>query len=181
MPKVICAECKAIEDIDEAPASLTAFLCARCEARAAQPTKPSEKHIPRKKHGTRVMLPITCARCGKSDTLDYVPKGGDLDAALCGACAQQAFGDRKDWAKVQEEKKKDLRLEHPFQCSQCGRTDYLPFEPRRDREYECNLCRFDHELPSPDRIKGRESAGSGGVFIRRTDRSTTPPTDPAED
>ncbi len=171
MPKIICSKCKAIEEVDEQRAAAESVLCSECRAVDA-PTGDSRqqrkrKSVPRKEHGTRVMLPITCAECGEPDTLDYVPKGADLDEVLCSECAREQFGTDSAWARIEQTKKRESGDEEwEFECDECGRTDYLPFEPREDRHYECNLCRLDHDTPSPERLKGRKKA-AGGVFIRR--------------
>ncbi len=181
MPKVICAVCKDLHDVDEAPPALTSFVCESCEAFRKKAPREHKKHIPRKKHGTRVMLPITCARCGKDDTLDYVPKGADFDDVLCSECADAAFGDRTDWQKVQQEKEKEAKKEYPFTCDECGRKDYLPFKPKEDRVYSCNMCRFEHDTPSKDRLEGRQKAGGAGVFIRRKNKASDTSDAPPED
>lgn len=174
MPKIICAQCKSIETIDEEPAADETVLCSTCRQRseakqsAGRGTRRGKrKTVPRKKHGTRVMLPITCAECGETDTLDYVPKGADLDDVLCRDCAREEFGTDSDWARIERKKAREHGDEWEFECDSCGRTDYLPFEPKPDRVYECNLCRYDHEVPSRDRLANREKA-AGGVFIRRS-------------
>ncbi len=172
MPKIICTRCKNIEDVSEEMASEETFICSKCERAARKKSRASarqrRKSIPRKQHGTRVMLPITCAECGETDTLDYVPKGADLDDVLCQDCAREQFGTDSDWARIERKKNKRNKAdkEWEFECDECGRTDYLPFEPQPDRHYECNLCRLDHDTPSPERLSGREKA-AGGVFIRR--------------
>ena len=169
MPKIICARCKAIEDVDEETAARDTILCSKCEIASRSKSRArseKRKSIPRKQHGTRVMLPITCAECGEPDTLDYVPKGADLDDVLCGKCAQEQFGSDSPWARIDRKKKGQKDQEWEFECDECGRTDYLPFEPQPDRHYECNLCRLDHDTPSPERLSGKEKA-AGGVFIRR--------------
>lgn len=166
MPKIICARCKAIEDVKTLPEPGTTVLCTNCRLQGHKGPARKIKSIPRKQHGTRVMLPITCSECGEKDTLDYVPKGAALDEVLCRSCALKAFGPDSDWARVVRYKEKDAKKEYEFSCDECGRTDYLPFEPREDRTYLCNLCRFDHDTPSKDRLAGREKT-AGGVFIRR--------------
>lgn len=170
MPKIICTRCKSIEHVDDAPASASAVLCSKCGRQSrsdeTRPSRRRRKTSPRKKHGTRVMLPITCANCGTEDTLDYVPKGADLDDVLCSDCAREKFGTDSDWARVERKKARDKGREWSFECDECGRTDWVPFEPKPDRTYLCNLCRFDHDTPSPERLAGREKA-AGGVFIRR--------------
>lgn len=169
MPRIICGQCKTIENVEETPPRGQKVLCSKC---AASPRRVSEgpkkrKNIPRKSHGTRVMLPITCAECGKLDTLDYVPKGTKLEEILCSGCAQEKFGTDSDWARVDRAKEREAKnKEWPFECSECGKTDYLPFEPYPDREFQCNMCRFEHEVPSHERLAGRKKA-AGGVFIRR--------------
>lgn len=176
MPKIICAQCKSIEDVEEEPSSLETVLCSTCQQHARKAPDSSRSRsrrkrsgsVPRKKHGTRVMLPITCVECGESDTLDYVPKGADLDDVLCRSCAREEFGTDSDWARIERDKDQDRseRKEWKFKCDECGRTDYLPFEPKPDRHYECNMCRLDHDTPSHERLEGRKQA-AGGVFIRR--------------
>lgn len=175
MPKVICSECQSIKDVESRPESTIDFVCSDCKkgdrSSSPQGRKRKKKKIPRKDHGTRVMLPITCAECGQTDTLDYVPKGADLDDVLCSECARDQFGTDSDWARIDRAKEKESGdKEWEFQCDECGRTDYLPFEPKDDRTYECNLCRLDHDTPSEDRLKDREVA-AGGVFIRRNSDS----------
>ena len=170
MPKIICAQCKAIENVQETPSSAGPVLCSSCRRVSRGKTSGAQrprKNIPRKQHGTRVMLPITCAECGEPDTLDYVPKGANLDEVLCSKCAREEFGTDSDWARVDRSKQRESsRKEWAFECAECGRTDYVPFEPHPERTYECNLCRLDHDTPSPGRLDGREKA-AGGVFIRR--------------
>ncbi len=173
MAKIICAQCKSIEDVDDEPRAAETFLCSECRkadgsnAGKRSRKKEKSKSIPRKQHGTRVMLPITCAECGETDTLDYVPKGADLDDVLCSDCAREEFGTDSDWARIERTKEEEADdKEWRFECDECGRVDYLPFEPKPDREYECNLCRLDHDTPKKDRLSGREEA-AGGVFIRR--------------
>lgn len=178
MPKVICTRCKSIEDVDDAPPSTEAVLCSDCRQKKKRPgktrrssRKKRNQSVPRKDHGTRVMLPITCAKCGETDTLDYVPKGAALDDVLCRECAREEFGTDSDWARMDRTKKNESDDdEWEFECDKCGRTDYLPFEPKPDREYQCNLCRLDHDTPSKERLQGRKQA-AGGVFIRRGDDS----------
>ena len=41
----------------------------------------------RSPHGTRVLKRIVCSRCGKSDTLQFVPRADE--APLCQACASE--------------------------------------------------------------------------------------------
>lgn len=169
MPKIICARCKSIEDVDEQPDAQEAVLCSDCRAvdESESSQKRRRKKVPRKEHGTRVMLPITCAECGEADTLDYVPKGAKLDEVLCRDCAREEFGTDSDWARIERTKQREAGdREWEFECDSCGRTDYLPFKPKPDREYECNMCRLEHDTPSPDRLSGREEA-AGGVYIRR--------------
>ena len=171
MPKIICARCKNIEDVEDAPTSSESALCSAFVKATASKNRATKKRksIPSKQHGTRVMLPITCAECGETDTLDYVPKGADLDDVLCRECALEQFGTDSAWARIEREKEAKRKRGHQefeFECHQCGRTDYLPFEPQDDRTYDCNLCRLDHDTPSPQRLANREKA-AGGVFIRR--------------
>ena len=171
MPKIICAKCKSIETVDEEPKTTESVLCSKCRSEAAADRSSSrrgtDKNIPRKQHGTRVMLPITCAECGDTDTLDYVPKGADLDEVLCRKCAREEFGSDSDWARIERTKKREAGDdEWEFECDDCGRTDVLPFEPKPDRDYQCNLCRLDHDTPTRERLADREQA-AGGVFIRR--------------
>ena len=173
MPKIICAQCKSIEDVDEKPPATETILCSECKSyqrstAGGERTRKRRPTVPRKKHGTRVMLPITCAECGETDTLDYVPKGADLDDVLCSECAREQFGTDSAWARVERRKKEEAKQrEWKFECDECGRTDYLPFEPKPERHYECNLCRMDHDTPSPERLAGKRKA-AGGVFIRRS-------------
>lgn len=175
MPKIICAECKAIENVEEAPEAMARVLCSSCRAhggsakKAQPPRKTKRRTIPSKQHGTRVMLPIKCSNCGKLDTLDYVPKGGDIDDVLCKACAAEAFGASSEWARIERYKKNDARKDQDFEfhCDECGRKDLLPFKPQPDRIYLCTRCHHEHETPRHDRIAGRQKAVDG-IFVRRT-------------
>lgn len=182
MEKIICSKCKSIEEVEQAPASTEAALCSECRKEKSDGApRSSDKHltkrseqktrdqsIPRKEHGTRVMLPITCMQCGETDTLDYVPKGADLDEVLCSDCARERFGSDSAWARIERSKQNETGdREWKFECDECGRVDYLPFEPKPDRDYQCNLCRLDHDTPSKERLRGKQKA-AGGVFIRRS-------------
>lgn len=179
MPKIICADCKAIETVEQAPPPMTRVLCSKCKAKPQVKPKGSKndssakkgprRNSPRKKHGTRVMLPIKCSECGKLDTLDYVPKGAAFNDVLCKECAAATFGPKSDWARIEGYKQQDAQKEnqeHEFHCDECGRKDLLPFKPQPERTYLCSRCHYEHETPQHERIADREEAAPG-IFIRR--------------
>jgi len=126
-----------------------------------------EAQAPRVKHNTRVMLPIQCALCGKNETLDYVPKGIALQDILCSSCVRSTHGEESRWAEISEKKVAEKQAEWSFDCSECGREDYLKFEPKPGEEYLCGRCFKEQEIPSPERLEGRKKVGPA-VFIRKS-------------
>ena len=98
-------------------------------------------------HGTRVRFQIECARCGKSDSLRFVPKTqGDM---LCKSCAEEVFG--ADWAG---DRPAEGRGEHVFECAQCGKEDRVRFEPDEDSRLLCSACFRGEEQPRKERLRG---------------------------
>lgn len=125
-----------------------------------------ESKAPRVKHGTRVMLPIECALCGKNETLDYVPKGIALQDVLCSECMRSTHGEESRWKEISQKKVAEKKAEWTFNCSECGREDYLKFEPKPEEDYQCGRCFKEQHSPSPERLAGRKKVGPA-VFIRK--------------
>ncbi|MBN1945374.1 MAG: hypothetical protein JW797_06825 [Bradymonadales bacterium] len=100
---------------------------------------------PRETHGTRVVFHFTCQRCGKEDTLPFVPKTrGEI---LCRECAEAVFG--KNWAHGRPV---EDRTEYPIVCSRCGREGSVPFKPNPEVAVLCSACYRGEEQPDKDRL-----------------------------
>ncbi len=82
--------------------------------------KPKVVSDVRSPHGTRVMKRIVCSRCGKSDTLPFVPKAGE--APLCSACAELAFNVTTETAQASADRM--------VACKSCGNLFPTPKRPR---------------------------------------------------
>ena len=76
----------------------------------------------RSPHGTRVMKTITCSRCGKQDTIAFVPKKGE-QPVLCRDCAEETLGVTDENARRTEDK---IEV-----CESCGKR--FPFRPKKER------------------------------------------------
>jgi|SRR5690554_4325413 len=174
MPKIICADCKAIENVAQAPPPGTRAVCGDCQQARIEQRRGDKKNIPRRKHGTRVMLPITCSECGTKEILDYMPKGAKIEEVLCTPCARKLFGTDSPWARTDAAKRREQERESKtsweFKCAECGRDDLLPFFPKPGEDFFCKRCHQEQETPSKERLAGREKAG-GGVFIRKRDKA----------
>lgn len=133
---------------------------------ADDPNDTTDKsRAPRHTHGTRVSFSFTCAECGTSATLDYVPKGTPMDEVLCEECLQDSEEKSSRWHEVREQKKREQKVEWEITCADCERTDYLPFEPEPDREYLCERCFQGHQQPGADPVEGTERV-TDTVYIR---------------
>jgi hypothetical protein len=179
MAKIICARCQVEDEVDFEPSEEARILCASCHDRIrleaqrvkeeqtqSAPERGPKKPPPRKKHGTRIFLPIECTACGKKETLDYVPKGGSLDEVLCSGCALKKWGEKSRWAEVARKKEKEQKTEFEFVCIDCGRIDYLGTPPMKGRTYQCARCYYEHEEPHKERLEDRERVEKS-VFIRK--------------
>src|SRR4051812_30117285 len=85
----------------------------------------SEKRVVRdvrSPHGTRVMKTITCSRCGKQDTIAFVPKKGE-QTILCRACAEETLGVVEESSQRTEDK---IEV-----CESCGKR--FPSRPLKER------------------------------------------------
>lgn len=124
------------------------LLCREChKVRQTKLNERREARAPRKKHGTRVSFPIDCTMCGAEETLDYVPKGLKLSEALCSDCVRATYGDKSRWQQISETKALEAQREWTIECATCGREDYLNFEPKPEREYQCVRCFHDQARP----------------------------------
>lgn len=115
---------------------------------------------PRIKHGTRVAFNITCATCGREDTLPFVPK--NTDELLCSSCARERFGD--DWDKGRGPRP----AEFEFDCAACGAHDVVPFVPEDPTApMLCAMCVQGIEKPVRGRVDGEIIDSRAGVRKRR--------------
>lgn len=150
---MICCDCGAKGTVPFKPRRGSQLRCRDCHTKKAEaPPKPFEaKAIPRLEHGTRVHFPIECSKCGKSEILDFVPKGGK--APMCTACRQAEHG--RSWRDLAAEAK---RSDWEIKCARCGAPDTVPFRPHKDREYECRNCldRVDEQEP----VKKKKGTGT---------------------
>ena len=161
------------------------FVCAECGDEDQVPFKPQsdlvckecmwaekeirERHAPRRQHGTRVLIEITCAQCGKRESLDYMPRGKKLDEILCTGCAGESFGKGSKWQRVRQQKKKEQPRSWKVPCDECGKAIYLNLKPKEDRLNFCSSCFFDHVPAGRDAVKGAEPVAKG-VLKRRSRR-----------
>lgn len=166
---IVCAKCGKEETLPFEPKNKKqeAMYCRECYQRAVREKQQRERSSPRKKHGTRVSLQIECAECGKETELDYVPKGVSLDEMRCEDCfEEEAEGTR--WEEIQRIKRKEHQDEWEIECAECGRPDWLNFEPDAGKDYYCTRCFYEHEEPNAERVQNKESVGHG-VYIRRSE------------
>ena len=89
-----CALCGVKDTVPFPPKDDT--LCRKCH-------KNARKHIPRKRHGTRVSFPITCNVCGKYEVLNYRPKV-PLTQVKCTECMASLISPKSQWATIEQEK-----------------------------------------------------------------------------
>lgn len=165
--EITCARCGDEAEVPFEPAAGSAAYCRECYREVRREERRREKNAPRKKHDTRVSFQITCSNCGEEAELDYVPRGVSLEEVMCEACFR-VESESIRWRKVQDRKEREQKSEWSFQCVECGRTDYLNFEPDPDRDYACARCFYDQAEPDPERVESKERLGRG-LFIRRKD------------
>ena len=65
--------CSSCGDVDQVPFEPDREL--RCKECMRAEREIRQRKAPRRKHNTRVSMPINCAECGKREVLDYIPKG----------------------------------------------------------------------------------------------------------
>jgi CxxC-x17-CxxC domain-containing protein len=120
-------------------------------SRRPAPPKKRDKKVgvpPRDSHGTQVRFNVVCARCGRDDTLPFVPK--TQGTMLCRRCAREVFG--PDWAHGRDVDDPE-GASYPFTCAKCHRVDRVPFKPSPGRELLCRACLRGEEQPQHDRLK----------------------------
>ena len=149
------------------PLSPRATWCAKNACGAEKEIR--ERHAPRRQHGTRVLIEITCAQCGKHESLDYMPRGKKLDEILCTGCAGESFGKGSKWQRVRQQKKKEEGRSWKVPCDECGKPIYMNLKPKEDRLNICSSCYFDHVPAGRDATKGAEPVAKG-VLKRRSRR-----------
>ena len=109
-------------------------------------------------HGTRVMRSITCTRCGKSDTLSFVPK--DNHGMFCKDCAALDL-------QVLEESpiRKDEKLIRCMDCGQGTVVGKLELAEAKGK-LRCQAC----DLKQRDlrRKSARRPGGVHPVVVKKT-------------
>ena len=80
---------------------------------------------------------IKCKNCGENFVFSageqrfYAEKGFDTEPTRCRKCRHgKKYGDRTMYEIV---------------CSECGKVEAIPFEPRHDRPVFCSECYKKHE------------------------------------
>jgi CxxC-x17-CxxC domain-containing protein len=141
---MVCCDCGERSTVPFRPRPGSRLRCKECHAKGGgekPPKKPFEaKAIPRLEHGTRVHNPIECSKCGRSEILDFVPKGGK--PPMCTRCRQEEHG--RSWRDLASEAK---RTDWEITCVKCGKPDTVPFKPHKDRVYECRNCHRAEDEP----------------------------------
>jgi CxxC-x17-CxxC domain-containing protein len=169
--EIVCTICGEYATVPFKPRRNAKLLCREChKIRQAKKNKGKSAQAPRIKHNTRVSFPITCSRCGKDETLDYVPKGLKLSEALCSDCVRETYGEQSRWNEITESKQQEKKGEWEFTCAECGREDYLKFEPKPDKEYLCVRCFHEQEDPKSE-SKGPKKRVGRAVYVRPKDDS----------
>ncbi len=140
-----CYVCGEAGSVPFTPKEDATLLCRGCQAlyKQSQDEKEQEtrRRIPRMAHNTRVSLPITCAECGKNETLTYVPKGVPLTQVRCTDCQSRTLGENSRFvAKAKEIEKERSTALHEVPCDTCGATMMMKKKPWPGREYECESC-----------------------------------------
>jgi CxxC-x17-CxxC domain-containing protein len=166
---IVCSICGVDATVPFEPRRNAKLLCREChKVRQAKKNKAKVHQAPRIKHNTRVSFPITCSQCGQEETLDYVPKGIKLSEALCSDCVRETYGDKSRWKEIKESKEQEKKGEWEFECAECGREDYLKFEPDPEKEYLCVRCYNEQENPNRERVQNKKRIGRA-VYVRKPD------------
>lgn len=166
---IVCTLCGEKARVPFKPRRDQKVFCPDCfKFKREEINKKKQRQSPRKKHGTRVTFPIVCAQCGTKETLDYVPKGVALHEVMCSECVRAEHGEKSRWAQIRQTKESEQQAEWSFDCAECGREDYLKFEPKPDQTYLCGRCYDEQEAPSRERLEGKKRVDEA-VFIRKSD------------
>ena len=168
--RILCARCGDEATLPFDPGDRPDVYCRSCyDDVRRQEQKRRKDNAPRRRHNTRGAFRIECSSCGQEDQLDYVPKGVSMDEILCSDCfEEEKGGESSRWKEIREKKAREQQMEWSFDCDRCGRTDYLNFPPKDDRDYYCTRCFFEHREPEPERVEDAEDVGRG-VYIRKKD------------
>jgi len=153
------------------------FKCASCGVTGEVPFKPensvlcrdcmqAEREIrrrkaPRRRHGTRVSIPITCVECGKEEILDYMPKGKKLDELMCSDCMSESLGKASRWSAVMKDKSSSESRSWRVDCRGCGVDVFINSRPWPDRDYFCVSCENEFEPGNKDALEKAEKVGAG--------------------
>ena len=151
--------CSSCGDVDQVPFEPDREL--RCKECMRAEREIRQRKAPRRKHNTRVSMPINCAECGKREVLDSIPKGKKLDELLCSSCAQEALGKKSTWNEVRRQKQHEARTTWTKSCDECGKKIILMMKPWPEREYYCNDCEHDHERGDKDALTDTEQVAHG--------------------
>lgn len=98
---------------------------------SSSPDGPKYVGGPRNEHGTRIARRVTCARCGTSDHVPYVPK--DPARALCRTCAAEVLKTYEAGVKVRMPTR-------TVACNLCGTPFQLPITAEDDGDPLCPSC-----------------------------------------
>ncbi len=123
----------------------------------APPTRAMNKV--RTAHGTRVARRITCASCGKADTIDFAPK--DPSRVLCRKCAFEAYG-------VLDPDDVSLRT-HRVRCGVCRKMFDRVVDPKHTESglATCSDCRAGIETAQGDKSKTATRVSPKVVRVKR--------------
>jgi CxxC-x17-CxxC domain-containing protein len=167
--EIVCSICGEEDTVPFEPRRNATLYCREChKVRKEKINKGKVNKAPRIKHNTRVSFPITCSQCGQEETLDYVPKGLKLSEALCSDCVRSTYGEKSRWHEINESKQQEKKGEWDFECAECGRQDYLKFEPDPEEDYLCVRCFNEHENPKRERQTPKKRVGRA-VYVRKKD------------
>lgn len=158
---IICSVCGKQSKVPFKPDEGSRVLCRDCHAKECEEKQRQREYFaknhPSVVHGTKVRIEITCAKCGCTDILPFVPKThGDI---LCRQCAEKLFGE--EWAH----RNCVAAKEYPFTCARCAAQDFVPFKPKPGQELLCKHCMNDEVFMSHTRDEMDKCAN--GSYIRK--------------
>ena len=111
----------------------------------------------RTEFGTRVARRINCNSCGKSDTIDFVPKDGSN--ILCRKCAYEKYN-------VHDPDQQALS-EYTYKCASCS----IEFKSRlffeNEDEIKCSNCYMGIETKQEDKVKRGKTVKKGVIRVKR--------------
>ena len=160
-----CAECGADDTVPFEPrGQLKCSYCMRVER------EERAERAPRRRHNTRVSVPIECTQCGAEEVLDYVPRGKKLNELMCTKCTEEELGGDSRWKQVRREKAHEERSSWEVACAECRVPIYLNAKPWPGRDYICQACKIGAVPAGQDARRGTPEAVQGGLLRRRSRR-----------